>query len=92
MFNLRFSLRVSKTCLIFVEDKRQYCHTIKLTNVYIMTFYESNEKHGAYNEILILMNSDKSLMNGKLFDKVFELATKQGEIGQQLIEKERNEN
>jgi hypothetical protein len=57
-----------------------------------MTFYESNEKHGAYNEILILMNSDKSLMNGKLFDKVFELATKQGEIGQQLIEKERNEN
>ena len=57
-----------------------------------MTFYESNEKHGAFNEILALMNSDKSLMNGKLFDKVFELATKQGEIGKQLIKAERDAN
>jgi hypothetical protein len=56
-----------------------------------MTFYESNEKHGAYNEILVLMNSDESLMNSKLFDKVFELAMKQGEMGQQLIKAERDE-
>ena len=56
---------------------------------YIMTFYESNAKHGAFNEILVLMTSDKSLMNGKLFDKVFEMAIKQGETGQQLIKAER---
>jgi len=57
-----------------------------------MTFYESNAKHGAFNEILVLMTSDKSLMNGKLFDKVFEMAMNQGKIGQELIKSERDAN
>ena len=92
MFNLRFFLWVSKTYHIFVEDKRQWCHNNKLTNVNIMTFRESASKHEAFNEVLSLFNNQPELTRSDLFHEVLKKAMKQGEIGQQLIEKERNEN
>lgn len=89
MFYLRFSLRTSKVCLIFVSDKRQYCHNNKLTNVKIMTFYESASKHEAFNDVLQLMNSKDELRNPELFEAVYNLAIKQGEVTGQLLEQDR---
>ena len=57
-----------------------------------MTFYESNEKHGAFNEVLSLFNKRPKLTRDQLFEEVFAMAMKQGEIGQQLIKAERDAN
>lgn len=57
-----------------------------------MTFYESSHKHEAFNEVLRLFNKRPKLTRNELFGEVLAMAMKQGEIGQQLIEKERNEN
>ena len=57
-----------------------------------MTFYESSHKHEAFNEVLSLFNNKPELTRHELFHEVLNMAMKQGEIGQELIEKERNEN
>ena len=55
-----------------------------------MTFTESVHKHEAFNDILQLMNSDKKFRNEELFDAVYQLAFKQGEMSEGILEANRN--
>jgi len=57
-----------------------------------MTFYESASKHEAFNEVLSLFNDKPESTRHELFHAILNMAMKQGEIGQELIIKERNEN
>jgi hypothetical protein len=57
-----------------------------------MTFYESSAKHEAFNEVLTLFNKQREMTRQELFLEVLKMAHKQGETGQELIKKERNEN
>jgi len=57
-----------------------------------MTFYESNSRHEAFNEVLSLFNDKPESTRHELFDEIFNMAMKQGQTGRELLIKERNEN
>tara|TARA_R110000803_G_scaffold40681_1_gene87578 strand:- start:2600 stop:2791 length:192 start_codon:yes stop_codon:yes gene_type:complete len=57
----------------------------QLTNVNIMTFLESASKHEAFNEVLTLINSKPEFRNSELFDQIYNLAIKQGQIGDEIL-------
>ena len=46
---------------------------------------ESAIKHQTFNQILGLMNSDEKFKNRELFRAVYELAMKQGEITDEIL-------
>ena len=50
-----------------------------------MTFMESASRHEAFNEVLYLMNSKRELYNSELFDAIYNLAIKQGEITDEIL-------
>ena len=50
-----------------------------------MTFYESVSKHEAFNKVLGLMNDNAEFRNQALFEAVHELAIKQGEVTDEIL-------
>lgn len=50
-----------------------------------MTFLESASKHEAFNEVLTLINSKPEFRNSELFDQIYNLAIKQGQIGDEIL-------
>jgi len=50
-----------------------------------MTFLESVSKHEAFNKVLRLMNDNAEFRNQALFEAVHELAIKQGEVTDEIL-------
>ncbi len=53
-----------------------------------MTFRESASKHEAFNEVLTLINSKPEFRHAALFSAVYDLAIRQGQIGDEILNKE----